>query len=95
MQNNIFNTNIRTKIRYGVTHKIAYADVHGIEQAGKREIIQQWMKENGILILFMQETHIGLNVRETKKEYTWFFSGGEADEFGTGREFAGVGIVIK
>ena len=41
----------------------------------------------------MQETHIGHNAKEIRKNYTWFFSG-QTDPI-SNKETAGVGIVIR
>ena len=45
-------------------------------------------------ILAMQGTHMNQTVVETRKEYTWYYSGsnGKGEE---GNRFAGVGFIIQ
>ena len=49
------------------------------------------MMENNVSIALIQETRIGQNTREARKNYTWYFSG----ENGRPEYTAGVAIVIK
>ena len=50
------------------------------------------MKHTQIDILALQETHIGDNIRETRKHYTLFLSGGDNN----GKTIPqGIGIMIR
>ena len=44
------------------------------KESGKREMVEKWMKEHEVVILAIQETKINQNIKEARKEYTWFFS---------------------
>ena len=52
---------------------------------------EQCMKDRNIDILVIQESRTKCNQRESRKEYTWFFSG----ENGRPEYTAGLAIVIK
>jgi len=65
--------------------------VRGIKKPGVREEIEYWMAEKEIDILCLQETRNNQNSRESRKSYTWFFSG----EGGREEYTAGVGMVIN
>ena len=49
------------------------------------------MKKKGVKILMLQETYIGEDTREIRKEYTWFFSRGGTRQ---GREYVGGGAIV-
>ena len=76
---------------YGKTIKVATINVRGINKAGKREEIETWMKKNNVQIVALQETRIKTNSRESRKEFTWYFSG----ENGRDTYTPGVGFVIN
>ena len=54
---------------------IAALSIRGLRVSGKTEEIERWMKAEEIHILCIQEARIQQNTRETRKEYTWYFSG--------------------
>jgi exonuclease III len=70
----------------------ATLNVHGVIQKGKREEVETWMKKKGVKILFLQETYVKQNSRESRDNYTWYFSG-ENPILETWT--AGVGVVIE
>ncbi len=78
------------KLRLGVERKISTINIRGVKKPGIRDEVEKWMKKNGIMIAGIQETRSNINSRETRKEYTWFFSG----EGGREKYTAGVGLVI-
>jgi exonuclease III len=82
---------LRMKIMLGKTIKFATLSVRGIKKPGAREEIEYWMTEKEIDILCLQETRNNQNSRESRKSYTWFFSG----EGGRQEYTAGVGMVIN
>ena len=82
---------IRMKQRLGKTTKFATLNIRGVKKPGLREEIDMWMAKNEIDILCLQETRNNQNSRETRKNYTWFFSG----EGGRKDYTAGVGMVIR
>jgi len=51
-------------------------------RAGKREEIETWMEENKIDIAVIQETRTPTDTRETRKKYTWYFSGSKRTQDG-------------
>ena len=51
------------------------------------------MKQDGISIALIQETHVNTNGKEQNKQYTWFFSGDTTKN--TDHTHAGVAIIIK
>ena len=57
----------------------------------KRTLIEKYMKEHGIDIGILTETHINTNSKETKQKYTYYFSGGDTKE----HHFAGVAVVSR
>ncbi len=71
---------------------IATLIVCGLMRPGKREEVDTWMKLKDITIVLLQETRIGEDSRESRGEYTWYFSGRERTLPGY---TAGVGIAIK
>ena len=79
---------------YARATNIGTLNTQGMKIAAKREEIEAWMKTNGISILAVQETHIAINSRESRKTHTWYFSGegkiGKTDRFA-----AGVAFVIE
>ena len=79
------------KLGYGQDLWIATLNMRGSKTLGKREEIERWMKENKIAILSVQETHVGVNAKETRDTHTWYFSGEEKCRIGY---TAGVGFVI-
>ena len=62
-----------------------------MKKPGLREEIDIWMAKNEIDTRCLQETRNNKNSRETRKNYTWFFSG----EGGRTEYTAGVGMVIR
>ncbi len=66
--------------------------MRGAKRKGAREEIETWMKHKDIKIAMIQETRIGTNSRESRKDYTWFLSGENQHQQGY---TAGVGIVVK
>ena len=70
---------------------IASLNVRGIRKLGKRQDIENYMTNKQIPIMCIQETHNGGNAREIRKQYSWYFSGGEEE----GAIHHGVGIVIS
>ena len=86
-------TILRAKLKLGTTFKIATLNIKGMKRIGAREELEQWMKEEDIKILALQETRINTNSREARGSYTWYFSG----EYKTKKDkeyTAGVGFVI-
>ena len=87
------------QIEYNKETRIGTLSVKGLMKAGKREQIEQYMKEKGILSLALQETYINYSSIEQRKNYTFYFSGdpnrknakGETHHYTT----AGVGFVIN
>ena len=73
-------------------HNIATINIRGAKRKGAREEVEQWMKQKDISIAMIQETRIGTNSRESRNEYTWFFSGEKQHQ---NNYIAGVGIVVK
>ena len=59
---------------------IATINVRGINKAGSREEIEQWMKEKNVKIAALQETKTTHNTRECRKNYTFYFSGQKQEE---------------
>ena len=70
--------------------RISTLNIRGTNQIGVRENMDQWMKDNKIDILLLQETKSPQNKREIRKEHTWYFSGNDKD-----RCHHGVGIVVR
>ena len=56
-------------------------------------ILDQWKKENEIMVLALQETRIEQNQKEARGAYTWYMSG-ETKQKEIGNYTAGVGFVI-
>ena len=81
------------KIMLGTTFKIATLNTKGIKRQGAREEIEEWMKENDIKILAIQETRINTNSKEARGAYTWYMSG-EGGKTKDQKYTAGVGFVI-
>ena len=54
---------------------IASLNVQGMRMNDKRITIEDWMKKPQILIMTTQETHIGVNQKEIRKDYHWYYSG--------------------
>ena len=79
------------KLQQGRKFNIATLNIRGTKKAGVRDEVEQWMKKRDIMILGLQETHCKQNTRETRKQYTWFFSG----EGGRPEWTAGVAYVIN
>ena len=80
----------RIKIELGKEIHIATLNIRGTNKLGKREETEDWMKKQDISILALQETKSGHSKRETRKDYTWYFSGN-----GEERCHHGVGLVIR
>ena len=80
------------RIELNETIKVATLNVRGLKMFGKRQDIEHHMKHKGIDILTMQETHIGEDSRETRTNYSWYFSGGTS---GLKTIYHGVGIIIR
>ena len=59
----------------GTLYKVAIHNIKGIKKLGKRELIETWANQNDIDILLLQETYVNQTARETRKDYTYFFSG--------------------
>ena len=86
------------KMKYGKGWWIATINVRGTAERGgtksigKRDEVEEWMKTNDVVIALIQETRNELNTRESRKEYTWYFSG----ENPINKEYtAGLAIVIR
>lgn len=60
---------------HGRLTTLASLSIQGVNQAGKREEVEQWMEEANIDIMVLQETRTKHNTRENRKHYTWYFSG--------------------
>ena len=80
-----------SKIKLGRHLRIATLNIRGVKKPGVREEVEKWMKEKDIDILTLTETRNNQNSKESRKQYTWFFSG----EGGREEYTAGVGIVIN
>ena len=82
---------VMMKIQLGKKYNIASLNIRGTMKLGLRDEVENWMRRKQIMILGLQETRSKQNTRESRKEYTWFFSGeGGRDEW-----TAGVGFVIN
>ena len=57
--------------------KLATLNVRGLNKTAKRKELELYMIEHSIDIMVVQETHLGEDIRETRKKHTWHFSGGE------------------
>ena len=81
------------RFKLGKHDRIATINIRGIERAGKRTELEQYMDFKRIDILVIQETHVGDESREPFKNsnYSWFFSGGAQGA----TCYHGVAIVIK
>jgi exonuclease III len=79
-------------MKYGQDMLIATLNMRGSKTMGKREEIEGWMKGQNTCILTLQETHVGVNSKETRAQYTWYFSGEQKCREGY---TAGVGFVIR
>ena len=84
------------KIDYGVPYILASLNVRGMKKRGKKQEIEQYMKDNQIDVLVIQETHIGDEIIEhfKKSNHIWYYSGGGLEPKGEAC-YHGVGIVIK
>ena len=69
-----FLRKFKESIKQGNLLKIASLNVANIREAGKREMTEIWMRSQGIDLLGIQETK-NEHDRETRSEFTWFFSG--------------------
>ena len=78
------------RIKYGALTRLATHNICTALAAGKREMIEIWMKEKDVMLLGIQETRIKTNTKESRKEFTWFFSG----ESRTQDHCHGVGLVV-
>jgi len=81
----------KIRLRLGTKLGIGSLNIRGVKKTGVREEVEQWMKSKNLAITGMQETRNKQNSRETRKQYTWFFSG----EGGREEYTAGVGAVIS
>ena len=52
------------------------------------------MNKQKVLVLLLQETHVNQNVREIRKNYTWFFAGDTEKNGGKNHTEAGVATII-
>ena len=77
------------KLTLGRELHIATLSTTGTNKIGKIEKVNQWMKNKQIDIPSLQETNSAQTKGETRKDYTWCFSGN-----GENRCNHGVGIVI-
>ena len=66
-------------------------NIQGMKQTAKRILIERYMKQNNIDIGLITETHINTNNKETRKEHTYYFSGGDTKD----HHYAGVAIIVK
>ena len=80
----------RIKIELGKEIHIATLSIRGTNKLGKREEVEEWMESKNISILALQETKSPHSKRETRKDYTWYFSGN-----GKEKCHHGVGLVIR
>ena len=78
------------KLMLGTKFNIATLNIRGTKKPGVRDEVEKWMEKRNIKILTLQETRVGQNTRETRKDYTWFFSG----EGGRKEYTAGVAIIV-
>ena len=75
----------------GTNYNIATLNIRGTKKPGVRDEVEKWMTSRNIKILCLQETRTKENTRETRKKYTWFFSG----EGGNSNTYTpGVAIII-
>ena len=49
---------------------MATLNTRSLKKPGMREDIEKWMKENGIMVLALQETRIEQNQKEARGAYT-------------------------
>ena len=61
------------KMEYNKAIKTGTLNIWGLEEPGKRETVEHYMKTNKIKILVLQETHINKNCMEQRKNYTFCF----------------------
>ena len=62
------------KMKYGKAYRIATINIRGAKRQGTGEEVEAWMKKKqNIDIAHIQETRIGINAREARNEYTWYF----------------------
>ena len=78
------------KIKLGTELHIATLNVRGTNKLGKGEQVDDWMTDNKIDILALQETKCSENKRENRKDHTWYFRGHGEDKCEQG-----VGIIIN
>ena len=81
------------KIVLGRKFKMATLNTRSLKKPGMREEIEKWMKDNGIMVLALQETRIEQNQKEARGAYTWYMSG-ETKQKEIEKYTAGVGLVI-
>ena len=81
---------LQMKLMLGTKFKIATLNIRGTKKLGVRNEIEKWMKSKDIKILALQETRVNQNTRESRKQYTWFFSG----EGGRKEYTGGVAIIV-
>ena len=80
------------RIKYGPEYlNLLNLNTQGLKRIEKRTLIEQYMKTWKIDFAVITETHINTNHVEIRKEFTWYFSGGDTKE----HHFAGVAIVIR
>ena len=79
------------KFQLGRKYNIATLEIRGTKKPGVRDEVEKWMTKHNKMILGLTETRGNQNTRETRKQYTWFFSGEE----GRSEYTAGVAIVIQ
>ena len=82
---------IRMKLQLGRNLRIATLNIRGTMKPGVRDEVERWMTRQNIMIARIQETRSKQNTRESRKQYTWFFSG----EGGREEYTAGVAIIIN
>ena len=78
-------------MHYGKEYTIATINIRGAKRIGAREEVEEWTKNNKIDIANILETRVGVNSREARKGYTWYFSG---ENQHVKDDTAGVAIVV-
>ena len=82
----------KPKIVLKRTMFVATLNVQGMYRVMKREEVERWMKEHGVEIMAIQETHDPHSKVGTRKHFPWYFSGSDDGERGI---HAGVEVVIR
>ena len=84
------------KVPYGFPFKAATLNVRGLNGDNgitKRQHVTQIMKQEGVDIMLLTETHVNHSSTETHNDFGFFFSS-DVKPGQNSREYAGVGVVL-